>query len=79
MNTINPHLVTRLRNAHDNADLCREAANEIQRLREARQDDRDLIDRLRQEVRTLRSKAIQKAALNQIADHFNTVDNRHAE
>lgn len=34
--------------------------------------------RLRQEVRTLRSKATQKAVLDQIADHFKAVDNDHA-
>jgi len=29
---MNPFLVTQLRNAHDNGPLCREAANEIERL-----------------------------------------------
>lgn len=33
---MNPYLVTQLRNAHDNGDLCREAADEIERLRAAR-------------------------------------------
>ena len=33
---MNPYLVTQLRNAHDNGALCREAADEIERLRAAR-------------------------------------------